>query len=86
MSAKGLKLGDWYICCDICGDRIWGSEARVQWDNAVTCATCYTERHPQDFLAINPENRSPPIVRPVPYGTAIEDPGTLPENWYELPS
>jgi|GEM_PF-3599919 len=41
------RLGDHYVICDICGFRYYASECRMQWNNILACAACYSPKHPQ---------------------------------------
>ena len=84
--AQGIKQGDWYAHCQVCGRRFFGSTLHVRWDNLFVCDDDYEERNPADTPVIIVDTRNPPRVskqlytnNSVAYG---ETTATNTEYWY----
>jgi hypothetical protein len=59
------RSGDWLVKCDRCGMRRYASQCRFNWQNLFVCAaTCWEERHPQDFVKAVSDDQSVPTARP----------------------
>lgn len=61
---SGIRNGDYYAFCDICGYRYFGMTMLVNWRNQFVCTECYEDRHPQDILIAVKEVRKVPVARP----------------------
>ena len=90
IEGKGLRLGDWYAICDVCGRRFFGSTLLLRWDNLRVCTDDWEPRHPQDFVRAIKENRNVPFSRPAqlaanevaefePFNSATTSPWATPE-------
>ena len=55
--------GDWNLIDDITGDKIKASRARRRWDNIITTAKDWDERHPADFLRVHKDKQKVPYTR-----------------------
>ena len=62
--ADYLKLGDWNVICDRCGEKYKASKLKKTWDNLYVCSSCWEPRHPQDKIKGIPEDQSTPWTRP----------------------
>ena len=64
-SADYYKTGDYNAICDHCGRKRKASECSLTWQNEFVCAdTCWSPRHPQDFVTGVSEDTTVPIARP----------------------
>lgn len=64
-SGTHYRAGEWLVICDICGFRRYASQVRKQWDGLYACSTtCFSERHPQEFVRGKIDNQVPPFTRP----------------------
>ncbi len=70
------KLGDWFVFCDVCDCRIFGSDALRKWNGMYVCQQDWETQNPQDFLKPHIEHREAPIKRPYKYknDVAIDPP------------
>ncbi len=85
----GVRLGDWYAFCDVCGRRFFGSTLLVRWDNVIVCSDDFEDRHPQDFVKSYKDTRTPPLIRPdqtkgEPAAFDPEEPTTGDPGWYDV--
>ena len=61
------RPGDFLRDCDRCGETVYASETKKQWDGLIVCAVgCFEERHPQDFVRGRKDRQNVPDPRPVP--------------------
>jgi hypothetical protein len=58
--------GDWNAACDVCGFKFKASELQRTWKNTMVCAKDFENRHPADFLRVQPETITTPWSRPEP--------------------
>lgn len=59
------RPGDFLRDCDRCGETVYASETRKQWDGLIVCAIgCFEERHPQDFVRGRVDRQNVPDPRP----------------------
>ena len=69
------RPGDFLRDCDRCGETVYASETKKQWDGLIVCAIgCFEERHPQDFVRGRVDRQNVPDPRPVPTARFV---GTL---------
>jgi hypothetical protein len=70
--------GDYNAICDQCGMKYKKSKLRKQWNNLLTCPTCFDYRHPQEFVRGVRDDQSVIEARP-------DVPPTFTEGAQELP-
>lgn len=59
------RPGDFLRDCDRCGETVYASETRKQWDGLIVCSIgCFEERHPQDFVRGRRDRQNVPDPRP----------------------
>jgi hypothetical protein len=63
----GYIPGDPWAICDICGFKVRMSTTKKTWDGLRVCAkTCWSPRHPQDFVRAIPDRQMVVDARPEP--------------------
>lgn len=50
MVANGVRRGDRFGYCQMCGRRFFVSQLRLRWDNLWVCPSDYELRNPQEFV------------------------------------
>lgn len=58
--------GDYYMICDVCGEKHRKSEMKQRWDNLWVDKRCWNPRQPQDFVQARTDIISVPVARPRP--------------------
>jgi hypothetical protein len=58
--------GEWKVVCDVCGFQFPSGDVKKRWDGLIVCHNDWETRHPQDFLKVKSETRTPPFVRTEP--------------------
>ncbi len=66
MTANGVRLGDYYAYCDVCGRRFFASRLVLRWDGLRVCRKDWEARPAQEFVKGIPDPVPPPWVRPEP--------------------
>lgn len=67
MSGEGYIAGDFWRICDSCGFKMRQSQTAKRWDGLIVCrATCFEDRHPQEFVQGIADRQAVTDPRPVP--------------------
>jgi len=83
--AQGIRVGDWYAHCQVCGGRYFGSTMVNRWDNLFVCTKCDEPRNPADTPVVIVDTRMPPRVSTMQLSNTLEfDSPTADstDNWY----
>ncbi len=58
------KPGCWNAICDVCGFLFKSDQLQKRWDGFMVCSKDWEARHPQEFLRVPSESKSPAWKRP----------------------
>jgi len=54
----------WKAICDRCGFEFYSFELKKEWQGLMVCHSCYSPRHPQDFVRAVKDEQAVPWSRP----------------------
>ena len=84
--AVGIKRGDWYAFCQVCGRRFFGSTLHTRWDGLYVCTDDFEPKNPVLSPIIIKDTRNPPRVSTMDLSnTLLATPISIdndPYNWY----
>lgn len=65
MTTRHYKAGDHLVMCDISGETIYASQARIQWDGRLVKKDYWEPKHPQLMIkSVKEKAGVPPPHRP----------------------